>query len=77
MEAKSLAAAARAGHAIAEQLEHLEHFPEIGYPDDEDPDCRILVIDFGKTGYLAQYRYVAADDAVYVTAFRHQLEANF
>lgn len=77
LSAKSPEAAQRAGQAIAEQLERLEHFPEIGYPDDEDPPHRILVIDFGATGFLAQYRFDAGKNVVYVTAFRHQREAGF
>lgn len=41
------------------------------------PELRELVIAFGDSGYVALYRYVPADSAVYVLAFRHQKEAGY
>jgi len=41
------------------------------------PELRELVIAFGDSGYVALYRHEAADDVVYVLAFRHQKEAGY
>ena len=40
-------------------------------------ELRELVIAFGDSGYVALYRYVATEEAVYVLAFRHQKEAGY
>jgi plasmid stabilization system protein ParE len=62
---------------IRRSLILLETAPEIGRPFAEEPEFRELVIDFGDSSYLALYRYVPEDDAVYVLAFRHQKEAGY
>ena len=36
-----------------------------------------LVIGFGEAGYVALYRYVEREHAVFVLAFRHQKEAGY
>ena len=69
--------AARAGTAIERQLLLLETAPEIGRPLDLQPELRELVIGFGEAGYVALYRYVPDEGAVYVLAFRHQKEAGY
>ena len=74
---KAPEAAKRAGQAIARQLLLLEATPDIGRPFPEMPDLRELVIAFGNSGYVALYRHEAADDVVYVLAFRHQKEAGY
>ncbi len=43
----------------------LETIPEIGRPYPQPPDLRELIIAFGDSGYVAFYRHVPADDAVY------------
>ena len=40
-------------------------------------DVRELVISYGRTGYLALYRFVVARDEVRVLAVRHQRELGF
>ena len=40
-------------------------------------ELRELVIPFGDSGYVALYRHEAADNAVYILAFRHQREAGY
>ncbi len=55
----------------------LEKAPEIGRPLPDMPELRELLIGFGDSGYVALYRHVSADDAVYVLAFRHQKEAGY
>lgn len=51
--------------------------PEIGRPFSHQPEWRELVISFGDSGYVALYRRVPADEAIYVLAFRHQKEAGY
>lgn len=74
---KASEAAKRAGQAIEQQLLLLEAAPDIGRPLPEMPELRELVIDFGDSGYVALYRHEAADNVVYVLAFRHQKEAGY
>lgn len=74
---KSPQVASRAGQAIERQFARLGKSPDIGRPFPELPELRELVIAFGDSGYVALYRHEAADDAVYVLAFRHQKEAGY
>ena len=67
----------RAGHAIEQPLARLEGNPEIGRPFAALPQLRELIIEFGESGYVALYRFVPADDAVYLLAFLHQKEAGY
>jgi plasmid stabilization system protein ParE len=67
----------RAAEAIERQLELLESTPEIGRPLAEMPELRELLIAFGDSGYVALYRYVPAENVVFILAFRHQKEAGF
>ena len=68
-------AARRAGQAIEQQFLRLETAAGIGRPYLDVPELRELVIPFGDSGYVALYRHVPAEDAVYILAFRHQKEA--
>ena len=77
LAAKTPEAAQRAGQAIERQFLLLETAPDIGRPFPEMPELRELVIAFGDSGYVALYRHEAADDVVYVLAFRHQKEAGY
>lgn len=74
---KAPEAAKRAGQVIDRQLLLLEKTPDMGRPLPELIDLRELVIAFGDSGYVALYRHEAADDTVYVLAFRHQKEAGY
>ncbi|WP_273826481.1 type II toxin-antitoxin system RelE/ParE family toxin [Pseudomonas asplenii] len=67
----------RAAQVIEQQLMRLETDPLIGRPFVELPELRELVIAFGDGGYVALYRFVPAEEAVYVLAFRHQREAGY
>ncbi|NVZ27708.1 type II toxin-antitoxin system RelE/ParE family toxin [Pseudomonas gingeri] len=69
--------ARRAAQTIEQQLTRLETDPNIGRPFDELPELRELVIAFGDAGYVALYRFVPPEEAVYVLAFRHQREAGY
>lgn len=74
---KNPQASRRAGQAIEEHLSLLEREPRMGRPLDDVPELRELVIPFGDSGYIALYRFVPDDDAVYLLAFRHQKEAGY
>jgi plasmid stabilization system protein ParE len=77
LAARNPQAARRAAEVIERHLSLLETAPEMGRPHPDLDALRELVIGFGDTGYVALYRHVAADDAVYLLAFRHQREAGY
>ena len=77
LEEKSPEAALRAGQVISRRLVSLETAPASGRPVDGDMILRELLISFGDSGYVALYRHVPEDDAVYLLAFRHQREAGY
>lgn len=68
------AAAASAG-AIREAVEMLARHPLIGRRI--EGEVRELVISFGKTGYVALYRFLPALDQVRILAVRHQRELDY
>lgn len=68
-------AAGAATGLILDALRILERHPLIGRPVDEE--LRALVISRGKSGYVALYEYVEAQDVILVLALRHQKEAGF
>lgn len=67
----AIAAAQRIRGAIS----ILEHHPFVGRVVREE--LRELVISFGKTGYVALYRYVGSRDEVRILAVRHQRELDY
>jgi len=67
----------RAADAIKKALAGLGDYPEIGRPYSQEPGLRELPIAFGDSGYVALYRHEAAEDAVFILAFRHQKEAGY
>jgi len=69
------AAAAGAAAAIREAVEILSRHPLIGRP--AHPPLRELVISFGKTGYLALYRFLPERAEVRVLGIRHQRELDY
>lgn len=60
---------------LFEGLEILVRHPLIGRPVEEG--MRELVISRGKSGYVALYEYLEAEDVVLVLAIRHQRETGF
>jgi plasmid stabilization system protein ParE len=66
------AAAARSAGAIRSAVDLLAEHPLIGRV--RRGDLRELVISFGKTGYVALYRFVPHRAVVRVLGFRHQRE---
>jgi len=74
---KNPLAARRASAAIDQQFLLLETHPDIGRPDQHESGLRELLIPFGDSGYVALYRFVPAEDSVFILAFRHQKEAGY
>lgn len=69
------AAAAETVGLIEEAVSLLKRHPLIGRPVEQS--FRELVISRGRTGYLALYSFVEAQDAVLILAVRHQREAGY
>ena len=67
--------ASAAVSAIRDAIGVLSEHPLIGRSTDEN--LRELVISFGKTGYIALYRYRPERDAVRILAIRHQRELDY
>jgi plasmid stabilization system protein ParE len=61
--------------AIRSAVEMLEHHPLIGRVVTDD--LRELVISFGRTGYVALYRFVPSRSEVRILAIRHQRELGY
>lgn len=68
-------AAVETASLIFDALSVLERHPLIGRPVEEG--LRELVISRGRSGYVAVYGYVEAEDLVVVFAVRHQREAGY
>ena len=68
-------AAIASAAAIREAVELLANHPMIGRR--VAGELRELVISYGKTGYVALYRFIPAHDLVRVLAVRHQRELDY
>jgi plasmid stabilization system protein ParE len=68
-------AALKSAAAIRSAVDALALHPLIGRP--REPDLRELVISFGRTGYVALYRFLPQLDEVRVLVIRHQRELNY
>lgn len=69
------ASADRTARLVFDALAILEQHPLMGRPAPRN--LRELVISRGKTGYVALYEYLEAEDLVVVLALRHQRESGF
>jgi len=69
------AAAADAAVAIRKAAEILSDHPLIGRR--VEGEIRELVISYGKTGYIALYRFLPEQGLIRVLAIRHQRELDF
>ena len=67
----------RAIRAIIEALKPLARFPAIGRPVRDHRELRELSIRFGRSGYVALYRYDRQADAIVVLTICHQKEAGY
>jgi plasmid stabilization system protein ParE len=78
LDALSPDAAIAAVDAIRSAVEMLEHHPLIGRSvESVEGGLRELVISFGRSGYLALYRFVPARREVRILALRHQRELDY
>jgi plasmid stabilization system protein ParE len=68
-------AAAQAAAAIREAVDILSRHPLIGRQVAEP--LRELVVSFGKTGYVALYRFLPARGEVRILGIRHQRELDY
>lgn len=68
-------AALGAAAAIGEAVETLSNHPLLGRV--MAGELRELVISYGKTGYIALYRFLPAPDRVRILAIRHQRELDY
>lgn len=64
-----------AAEAITSAVATLAAHPLIGRPVHDE--LRELIISFGRTGYVALYRFVPARDEIRVLALRHQRELDY
>jgi addiction module RelE/StbE family toxin len=71
---KNLPAAKKAIQIIRSEINIMADYPESGRPI-KDTDYREWVIPFGKSGYLALYRY--DNEVIAILAVRHQLETDY
>lgn len=67
--------ATEAAVAIRDGIEVLRDHPFIGRRI--EGEIRELVISFGRTGYVALYRYIPVYDLVRILAIRHQREIGY
>jgi plasmid stabilization system protein ParE len=75
IEQAGVVVADRAVKEIIEAIDLLERHPQIGRPAEHG--LRELVISYGRTGYLALYRFDPAADQVRILALRHQRELDY
>jgi len=68
-------AAVASAAAIREAVGMLARHPLIGRRI--EGELRELVISFGKTGYIALYRFLPAQDQVRILAVQHQRELDY
>ena len=68
-------AAVASAAAIREAVGMLARHPLIGRRI--EGELRELVISFGKTGYVALYRFLPAQDQIRILAVRHQRELDY
>src|SRR3989344_5566182 len=68
-------AAVGAASAISEAVDTLSNHPLIGRT--VASELRELVISYGKTGYIALYRFLPVQDQVRILAIRHQRELDY
>jgi plasmid stabilization system protein ParE len=76
LKGKNPRAAKAAALAIRNAINGLAEFPSRGrVPNKDRPELRELVINFGRYGYVAQYRF--SGEAVTVSRIRHGREDEF
>ena len=61
--------------SVRKAFELLADHPQLGRSAEEGR--RELILSRGRYGYIAKYRWLAAEDIVLILAVRHQLEAGY
>lgn len=64
-----------AASAIRTAIAMLARHPLVGRP--VESDLRELVISYGRTGYVALYRFIPSKDQIRILAIRHQRELDY
>jgi plasmid stabilization system protein ParE len=64
-----------AAEAITNAIDTLKNHPLIGRCI--EGDIRELIISYGKTGYVALYRFIPMHEQIRILAIRHQRELNY
>lgn len=67
--------ASTAGEKIVDATSVLQRHPLIGRPAPHN--LRELIISEGRTGYVALYRFLPANNRIDILAIRHQRESGF
>jgi plasmid stabilization system protein ParE len=75
LRGKNPDAALDAAAAIQSAVENLASHPLIGRR--VKGELRELVISYGKTGYIALYRFIIHSDEIRILALRHQRELGY
>ncbi len=75
LAADNLNAATAAASAIRRAVETLADHPLIGRRI--EGEIRELVISYGKTGYIALYRFLPEQNLIRILAIRHQRELDY
>lgn len=76
LQSKGPVTAREAIKSIRQSIRVLAHQPEIGRPIDDMPiEFREWLIDFGRSGYVALYRYDGTETLI--LAVRHQKEVGY
>jgi len=65
-------AGAEVAALVIEAVSFLERHPYVGRPAEQG--LRELVVSRGRTGYVALYRFLEAEEVVLILAVRHQRE---
>ena len=68
-------AAVTAADILTGAIDTLRAHPFIGRC--AEGDIRELIVSYGKSGYVALYRFIPARDEVRILAIRHQLELDY
>jgi plasmid stabilization system protein ParE len=76
LKSKSPEASKRAILAIQKSIEKASFNPERFKPVPDLMHYREIIVDFGKSGYVARFRYEEGGD-IYIVRIKHQLENEY
>lgn len=76
LKTKNPETAKRAVKTIRVAIEAIKNQPNRFRPVPEMVNFRVVIIDFGASGYIARY-YKKSDDEIIIVRIKHQLEVDF